>query len=143
MSSDPSNTEHFTILMMDADCAVCSESAQLIARWDPVDRFRILPSKTARGRQLLIENGLDPDDPDSWLAQEPDGAVLTDGDVVVSVGRRLSGPWPWLAALFGLFPRFLRDGAYRLIARNRYRIFGRRDLCAAPGPELRRILLAD
>lgn len=130
-----------TILVMDAGCALCSWGARLIARNDPGDRFRILPAQTERGRKLLAANGLDPEDPNSWLTLEPDGSVLKASAAAVSVGRRLSGGWGWAAFAAGLIPPFLREPAYRLIARHRYRLFGRGDLCAAPSEELRKRLL--
>lgn len=131
-----------TILVMDAHCALCSWGARLVARRDLDDRFRILPAQTERGRRLLELHGLDPDDPESWLALEPCGAVLKDSEAVISVGRRLSGPWPWIAWAADALPRALRDRAYRGLARNRYRLFGRADLCATPSEALRKRLLS-
>lgn len=136
-------TDAKTLLIMDGECAVCSWGARVISERDRRDQFRILPAQTARGRRLFTEHGLDPDNPESWLVMEPDGAVLKDSDAVISVGRRLSGVWPWLARFGGLFPRWLRDPAYRLLARNRYRLFGRADLCSMPSESLQRRLLAD
>lgn len=133
----------FTLLVVDGECALCSWGARTIARGDVADQFRILPAQTARGRALFAQHCLDPDDPASWLALQPDGTALTDSAAVVAVGRRLAGPWSWIAFCAGLVPRVFRDPAYRLIARNRYRLFGRGDLCATPSPELRRRLLTE
>lgn len=131
----------YTLLVVDAHCALCSWGARLVARRDARDRFRILPAQTEHGRRLLAENGLDPEDPESWLVREPDGTVLVESEAAISVGRRLTGVWSWAAFLAGLLPRGLRDRLYRLVAKRRYRLFGRADLCATPSPELRRRLV--
>jgi predicted DCC family thiol-disulfide oxidoreductase YuxK len=65
---------------------------------------------------------------------------LTDSDAVIAIWRGLG--WPWrLAALARLVPRALRDPVYRWVARNRYRLFGRRRTCWLPDPSLRDRLL--
>ncbi len=65
---------------------------------------------------------------------------LRDSDAVLAIWRGLG--WPWRAlGVFGLVPRGLRDGAYRWVARNRYRLFGRRETCWVPSPEQRERLL--
>ena len=68
---------------------------------------------------------------------------MTDGDVgwhdsdgVIEVLRRLGGVWR-AAVVLRLIPRALRDRAYRLLARNRYRVFGRSDACMVPPAEMR------
>ncbi len=129
------------LLVMDATCAVCAWGARLIARRDVDDQFRILPAQTPRGKALLESNGLDAEDPDSWIVVAPSG-VLTEADAVIAVGRRLNGVWPILARIGGLPPRSFRNWAYRRLAKNRYRLFGRADLCAMPNEAVRRRLLS-
>ncbi|MEM9725732.1 MAG: DUF393 domain-containing protein [Pseudomonadota bacterium] len=132
-----------TLLVMDASCAVCAWGAQLVARRDHGDQFRILPAQSERGRAMFAAHGLDADDPESWLVMEPDGRALMDADAVIAVGRRLSGVWPWLARLGSLLPRRARNPLYRLFARHRYRLFGRADLCSMPSEALRRRLISE
>ena len=60
--------------------------------------------------------------------------VRRDSDAVLAIYSGLG--WPWRAmALFRLIPRFVRDAVYRLVARHRYRLFGRRETCWMPSPE--------
>ena len=82
------------------------------------------------GAALLRTNGLDPADPETLIVVAGD-RVLRNSDAVLFIYRRLGWPWRAIGAL-GIVPRPLRDAAYRLIARNRYRWFGKRDLCWAP-----------
>jgi predicted DCC family thiol-disulfide oxidoreductase YuxK len=77
----------------------------------------------------------------------PDSIVVTTdrhawvrSDAVIEIARRM--PWPWRAALaLRAVPESLRDGAYRWVARNRFRWLGKADLCAAPTPALRERML--
>ncbi|MFW5660149.1 MAG: thiol-disulfide oxidoreductase DCC family protein [Oceanicaulis sp.] len=125
---------------MDAECALCSWGARTIAANDHRDRFRIAPMQSALGRSLLIEHGLDPDDPSSWLLLK-DGQAMTGARAVIAAGRRLAFPWSAIAALGACVPAALREPLYHHVARNRIRWFGKGDLCALPDPELKRRLL--
>ena len=87
----------------------------------------------AVGAALLTRFGIDPDDPDTLIVVEGDSA-LRDSDAVLAIWRGLG--WPWRAGtMLRIVPRFVRDRIYRLIARNRYRWFGRRESCFVPTPE--------
>jgi predicted DCC family thiol-disulfide oxidoreductase YuxK len=65
-----------------------------------------------------------------------DGCRYDRSTAVLRVARRLRAPWPLLFA-FIVVPRPLRDWAYDIVARRRYRWFGRRETCMVPTPELR------
>ena len=64
----------------------------------------------------------------------------TDTDAIVRVLSGLGGPWR-VAAVLRLVPRSLRDIGYRVVARNRYRWFGRSTHCMLPTPEQRALFL--
>ena len=129
--------EVFTV--MDARCALCARGAAWIARHDGAEAFRIVPLQSAVGDALMVHYGLDPDDPASWLYVE-NGRAFSSLDALIRVGQRLGGVWKALVVLRAL-PRFLQDAAYRCVARNRYRMFGKADLCAMPDPEVQKRLL--
>ena len=76
---------------------------------------------------MLRHYGLDPDDPDSWLYLV-DGQVYTSLDAVVRVGERLGG-WGRLLQIFRVFSKPLQGWLYNRLARNRYRFFGKKDMC--------------
>lgn len=65
--------------------------------------------------------------PDSVALLTADGRLLVRSDAFIHIFRRLGGPWSALAAVCAVVPRRLRDAVYNLVARTRYRIFGRRD----------------
>jgi predicted DCC family thiol-disulfide oxidoreductase YuxK len=123
---------------MDAQCALCARGARWIAHNDRRDEFRIIPIQSALGRSLLIRNGLDPDDPASWLYIE-NGKVYASLDALIRVGLRLGGVWR-LLGLLRILPEPLQDKLYKLVATRRY-AFGRTDLCTLPDVEVRRRLV--
>ena len=87
------------------------------------------------GAELYRKHGLDPQDPISILVVDGD-RVRQDSDAVLSIYEELGFPWRLLGAL-RIVPRFVRDPVYRMVARNRYRLFGERETCWVPPPEFR------
>jgi predicted DCC family thiol-disulfide oxidoreductase YuxK len=127
------------VTVMDGECALCSVGARLIARFDKAREFRICRAQTALGQALLHHYGLSPDDPESWL-YIVEGRAYTSLEGMIRVGRRVGGLGLLLQPL-RLLPRSVQDWLYRRLARNRYRLFGRTDMCAIPDPALQAMLL--
>lgn len=127
------------IAVMDATCALCSFGARMIHRLDKSGDIRICPIQTDLGKELLAGQGLDTMDPDSWLFIE-NGQVHHNFDAVIRVGERCGGLGRILSVL-RLMPKGTRNWLYYTIARNRYRMFGRGDMCALPDPAFRRRLI--
>ncbi|MGD1933628.1 MAG: thiol-disulfide oxidoreductase DCC family protein [Candidatus Phaeomarinobacter sp.] len=127
------------VTVMDGECALCSTGARLIARFDKASEFQICRTQTELGRALLHHYGLDPEDPESWLYIE-EGSAYTSLDGLIRAGKRVGGIGHTLQ-VFRLLPRFAQDWLYRRIARNRYYLFGRAEMCALPDPALRARLM--
>lgn len=118
---------HGPIVLFDAECVLCSANAQFILIHDRAGRFHLASMQGAVGYALLLAHGMNPADPTSILVI--DGAkVRKDSDAVLSIYEGLGFPWR-LASVLRVIPAFVRDPLYRLIARNRYRIFGKRPTC--------------
>jgi predicted DCC family thiol-disulfide oxidoreductase YuxK len=132
-------TDAAAIAVMDATCALCSFGARMIHRLDRSGTIRICPVQSPLGQTLLAENGITVTDPESWLFIA-DSQVWTDFDAMAEVGMRCGG-WGRLLGLLRLIPKPLRDWLYRRVARNRYAIFGRGDMCAIPDPAFRARLI--
>lgn len=128
------------VIVFDGVCALCSRWVRFLLRVDRQERYRFAAMQGTHGRVLLRQHGLDPDDPLSFLLLE-DGRAWTDTDAIVRVLVGLGGPWR-LAVVLRAAPRRLRDRAYRALARNRYRWFGRHDGCFLPSAEQARRFLA-
>ncbi len=118
------------IVVFDGVCALCSGWVHFLLRHDRGGQFRFAAMQGEAGRGLLVAHGLDPDDPLSFLLIDAGGA-RTDSDAIVAVLQRLGGAWR-IAVALRLLPRGVRDAAYRWLARNRYRWFGRKDACYLP-----------
>jgi len=138
----PAFDDQRPIAFMDGSCALCCFGARMIHRLDSSGEVRICPVQTPFGQALLRHYGLDQADPDSWLLL--DAGVARDGfDAMAHLGKRC-GRWGHGLRVLMWLPRPLRDALYRRIARSRYRLFGRADLCGLPDAGLRaRLLLTD
>jgi predicted DCC family thiol-disulfide oxidoreductase YuxK len=124
-----------SVIVFDGVCMLCSRWVDFVLRRDPHGRYKFAAMQTASGRALLIEHGIDPDDPLSFLLLE-DKKGYTDTDAIVRILRSLGPGWKFTALLVSIVPRFVRDPLYRWIARNRYRMFGRRAACRVPTADI-------
>ena len=123
------------ILLFDGGCNVCNNSVNFIIDRDPKRHFSFAALQSDFGRQKLKELG--------YHTKEFDSLVLLSGDKVykkssaaLRITRNLSGLYPLLYGLM-VIPPFIRHWAYDLVARNRYKWFGKRDACQVPSPELK------
>ncbi|HJX28865.1 MAG TPA: thiol-disulfide oxidoreductase DCC family protein [Thermoanaerobaculia bacterium] len=126
--------QHPTILF-DGVCNLCNGSVQFILRRDPEARFRFASLQSEAGQRLVTEQGLNPEVLSSVILIE-DGRVYRESTAALRIARHMAGAWK-LLRVFVLIPRPIRDAVYRLIARNRYRWFGKSETCWLPTPELR------
>ena len=126
------------MLLYDGTCGFCAGSVQFVLRHE--GRHRSLRFATLDGPLGDAARRARPEltGVDSVIWLEPAaGRVLVRSEAALAVAAYLGGPWRALAALGRLVPRRLRDAAYDLVARNRYRIAGRLDACPVPSPEQR------
>jgi predicted DCC family thiol-disulfide oxidoreductase YuxK len=122
------------IIVFDGVCVLCSRWVSFVLRHDRQGEFKLAAMQSSAGRALLANHGIDPDDPVTFLVLDGN-AALTDTDALISVLARFGFVWRSTARLLGWVPRRLRDRFYRYVARNRYRLFGRRDVCLMPASE--------
>jgi predicted DCC family thiol-disulfide oxidoreductase YuxK len=124
-----------SIIVFDGVCVLCSRWVDFVLRRDRHARYRFAAMQTASGRDLLIQHGIDPDDPLSFLLLE-EGKGYTDTDAIVRILRSFGSGWRLVALFVSIVPRFVRDPLYRWIARHRYRMFGRRAACRVPSADI-------
>jgi predicted DCC family thiol-disulfide oxidoreductase YuxK len=122
------------VILFDGVCIFCSRWVRFVARRDTGKRFRFTPIQSDYGARLARTFGIDPADPDT-NAVVHGGEVFTKSDAALTVLWQLPG-CRWVRALFAV-PKPLRDVVYSLVARNRYRIFGKYDACFMPDGDLR------
>jgi predicted DCC family thiol-disulfide oxidoreductase YuxK len=131
-----SATPEATILF-DGVCALCNGFVRFVAARDPARRFAFAAIQSDAGRALLSAYGVAaaPGDPSS-IVVIAEGRARRQSDAVLYVAGKLRGVVR-LAAVFRVVPAAIRDAVYALVARYRYRWFGRLDACPLPTPELR------
>ncbi len=122
--------ESAPVLVFDGVCLLCSRWVHFVLRHDRVGRIRFASMQSAPGRALFERFGVDPDDPSSLLYVVA-GQGFTDSEAILRVLAGFGGAWR-LSGACRVLPRRLRDAAYRALARNRYRWFGRSQQCFVP-----------
>ncbi len=123
------------IVLFDGVCNICNAGIDFLMRRDPDGVIRYAAMQTDAGRRLAARYDLATDTMDSFYVI--DGARVFDrSEAALHLARYLA--WPWrLGLALAILPRGLRDRAYDVLARNRYRWFGKRELCRLPTPEER------
>lgn len=121
------------ILLYDGVCGLCSRLVQFVLKRDASGHFRFASLQSDFASRILRQHGFDPDDLDTvYLVEEPGEYLTARSDAVISVLRKLGGFWRAAAVLLRALPKWMRDWGYNVIARNRYRIFGKHDSCFLP-----------
>jgi len=122
------------IILYDGVCVFCSRWIRFVASRDVELRFRFTAIQSGYGTRLAQAFGINPDDPDT-NAVVHGGVAYFKSDGALTVLSNLPG-WGWVRAL-RVAPKPLRDAVYNLVARNRYRIFGKYEECFVPDGEFR------
>jgi len=125
------------IVLFDGVCNLCNGAVQFILDHDRTHALRFASLQSDGGRALLEKHGMKvPEgDPDTIVVVEGESAYER-SSAVMRIVRHMTFPF-WLARVFVLVPRPIRDFFYKIIARNRYRWFGKTNECRIPTPELR------
>jgi predicted DCC family thiol-disulfide oxidoreductase YuxK len=122
------------VILYDGVCVFCSRWVRFVASRDSQARFRFTAIQSSYGTRLAQAFGIDPQDPDT-NAVIHGGVAYFKSDAALTVLSLLPG-WSFVRVLFSV-PKRLRDTVYNLIAKNRYRIFGKYDACFLPDAEFR------
>jgi len=133
-------TDSNPVILYDGVCGLCNRLVQFVLKRDKRDYFRFASLQNEFASSLLQKHGQDPHDLDTVYVVvdygQPTERLLARSDAILFLLRQLGGIWK-LASLGKLLPRITRDGIYKLVARNRYRVFGKYDACMLPEPEHR------
>ena len=143
--TDPLQLDGRLLVVFDGHCGLCNRSVRWFLVRDRLDRMRFAPSQSEPVADLLARHALSaadaPTGPTSILvvrnAGLPNEQILLRSRAVRALLAELPHPWPAIATVLGIIPRLLLDLAYRLVARWRYRIWGRLETCPIPTPDER------
>lgn len=123
-----------SIVLFDGVCNFCNGAVNFIIRHDADKNFKFTPLQSEIGQELRAKFNIG-EDVDSIILIENDKAYMH-STAGLRVARGLGGIWS-LGYAFIIVPAFIRDWAYRLFAKYRYRLFGRQEACMLPTPDVR------
>lgn len=121
------------VIFFDGICNLCNASVQFIIKRDKNDFFRFAALQSLIAQHVLA-NFSPQNNYESVLLFE-NGKLYSESTAALRISRKLSGLWPMLFILV-IIPPPIRNSIYRLIAKNRYRWFGRKDRCMIPTSDL-------
>jgi predicted DCC family thiol-disulfide oxidoreductase YuxK len=128
------------IVLYDGVCGLCNRLVQFLLKHDGNDRFRFASLQSEFARVLLERHGLDPNDLDTVYVVKDSGqsneSLLARSDAILYMLAQLGGVWK-LTGIGWVLPKSFRDAAYKIVARNRYRVFGKHESCMLPEPQHR------
>jgi len=124
-----------TIVLYDGVCGLCNQFVQFLLKRDHRDRFRFASLQSEVAAQLLRRHGTDAADLDTVYVVvdygKPSERLLSRSDAIIHLLQRLGGIWTVFAA-GKILPKSFRDSFYKFVATNRYRVFGKYDVCLMP-----------
>lgn len=122
------------IILFDGVCNLCTGSVQFILKRDKEKKFLFASLQSTYGQELLKRHDLPTDTFNSFILYQ-DNKIFTRSTAALKMFQQLKG-WTWVK-VFWIFPKFIRDAVYNLIAKNRYKWFGQKNECWLPTPELK------
>ena len=123
------------VVVFDGECVLCSGFFKFLIKYDKSKKFRFVIDQSPLGIQIYRALGLPTDNVETNLVCS-NGQVLMKADAFSAAMGELGWPWRVFLAIHWA-PKWLKNPLYDLIARNRYRIFGRYDVCMVPDADLR------
>jgi predicted DCC family thiol-disulfide oxidoreductase YuxK len=123
------------IILFDGVCNFCNALVNFIIRQDKKNVFLFAALQSEAGKKLLEHYKIDWKANDSFAVIE-NGKAYQKSDAVLKFYNKLPWYWKW-TQIFWIFPKFIRDGVYNFIAKNRYKWFGKKDECMVPTEEVK------
>ncbi|MDB4286226.1 DCC1-like thiol-disulfide oxidoreductase family protein [bacterium] len=121
------------IIIFDGVCNFCNTSINFIMKHDRQNLFSFTANQAEKGQEILQKFQL-PQKEVGTIYLFEEGKVYRESTAALRIAKQLTFPFNLLYG-FIVLPSFIRDGVYRWIAQNRYKWFGKRDVCRMPTPE--------
>lgn len=128
-------TQNKKIILFDGVCNLCNGSVLFIIKRDKKDLFQFAALQSELGQKLIKKHHIDTSKIDSILLLDSE-RYFAKSTAALKIARHLSGPYPLLYG-FMILPRFFRNWVYDIIAKNRYKWFGKKESCMIPTAELK------
>ena len=127
------------IILFDGVCNLCNNMVPFLIKYDKNNIFHFAAMQTKTGEKIMQEFRVLNDRKSIILIKE--GTVFYKSEAIIEIAKQITG-WPSILKYGFLFPKFLRDGIYDLIAKNRYFLFGKKDTCSTPSEkDIKRFIL--
>jgi len=123
------------IILFDGVCNFCNGSVNFLIRQDKKNVFRFAALQSQTAQKLLAQYKKQKKGFESFVLMQ-DGKAYEKSSAALKVLKKLPWYWKW-AQVFWIVPKFIRDGVYDVIARNRYKWFGKKEECMIPTPDVR------
>lgn len=124
------------VILFDGVCNLCNGFVQFVIKQDPEGKFKFASLQSEYAKNKLAANvALSLTNPNTVVFLS-EGKVFTKSTAALKIARHLGNGWALFYPLI-LLPKFLRDGVYNLIAKNRYKWFGKQESCMLPSPGLK------
>jgi predicted DCC family thiol-disulfide oxidoreductase YuxK len=139
-AQQPSDAQQIHLVLYDGVCGLCNRLLQFLLRHDHRRVFSFASLQSDIGQSIVVRSGRNPGELTSFYVvadyRTAASRVFTRSNAALFVAAELG--WPWKAAQWmRVLPEGIRDRAYDVVARSRYRLFGRYDRCPIPSPEFR------
>ena len=127
------------VILFDGVCNLCNASVQYVIKHDKKKLFRFASLQSSFGESVLKQYDLPVNTFNSFILLS-DNKIYTRSTAALLVAKKLSG---LIKLLYGfiIIPKFIRDFVYDIIAKNRYKWFGKKEACWVPTPELKSLFL--
>jgi predicted DCC family thiol-disulfide oxidoreductase YuxK len=123
------------IILFDGVCNFCNAMVNFIIRQDKENVFLFAALQSESGKRLLEQYNINWQRSDSFVVIENDKAYMK-SNAALKLYAKLPWYWKW-TQVFWIVPKFIRNWMYNVIAKNRYRWFGKKDQCVIPSPNVR------
>ena len=119
-----------SIILFDGVCNLCNGAVNFVIKRDPGNVFKFAPLQEKQGALLLKTHAIGIQKLDSIVLIENE-KVYIKSSAALRIARKMSNLWPLFFVLL-IIPKFIRDGVYDFIAKNRYKWFGKKEQCMIP-----------
>ncbi len=127
------------IVLFDGVCNLCNSTILFLIKHDANHNLHFAATQTESGKELMRQYNILDEEKSVFFIKE--GIVFSKSNAVIEIAKQITG-WPHIFKYGKLFPAFIRDGVYNLIAKNRYALMGTRDSCSIPSKDdMERFLL--
>jgi predicted DCC family thiol-disulfide oxidoreductase YuxK len=124
------------VMFFDGECGFCQKSVRFVYEFDERGLIEFAPLQGHFATELGLLSYAEKGGGSLVVLREQDGEVFTKSDALVELGKALGGVFYLLAMMLSGLPKRFRNGAYDLVARNRYRLAGKAVACGLPNENL-------